>query len=132
MITLGLQTDPGIGAPDFFAFYTLGLSLTHVEITDDSFTERFNLQLAWGQSPNYSEKVLLLPDSTERRTAIDVDPSNRTYVTATFQPREGYLLRGSAEFGKGVPDVARLSILIRLDLEKLVGGIFGDKEPVGR
>jgi hypothetical protein len=132
MITLGLQTDPGIGSPDFFAFYTLGLSLTQVEITEEAFTERFNLQLAWGQSPNYSEKVVHLPDSTERRTEIKADAITRTYVTATFQPREGYLLRGSAEFGKGVPDVARLSILMRLDLGKVIGGIFGDKEPVGR
>ncbi|HEX6037256.1 hypothetical protein, partial [Longimicrobium sp.] len=63
LLILGLQTDPGIGAPDFFWYYTLGLSLTQVEITDEGFTERFNLQAAWGRSPNYAEKVVILPDS---------------------------------------------------------------------
>ncbi|HEX6038423.1 hypothetical protein, partial [Longimicrobium sp.] len=76
-------------------------------------------------------KVVILPDSTRVRSQMEVESGRRAYVTTTFQPREGYLLRGSAEFGEGVPDVARLSIMIRLDLERLIGGIFGDKEPVG-
>lgn len=128
MITIGLQTDPGIGSPDFFPFYAVGLSLTQVEITDEAFTERFNLQMAWGQSPNYSQRVLLLPDSTEVREEIDVPNTNRMYLTAAFQPLDGYYLRGSAEFGEGVPDIARIGIMIQLNVEDLIGSIFGEKE----
>lgn len=128
MIMIGLQTDPGIGSPDFFPFYAVGLSLTQVEITDESFTERFNLQMAWGQSPNYSERVLLLPDSTEAREEIDVPNTSRAYLSTTFQPIPGYMLRGSAEFGKGVPDVARIGIMIQLNVENLIGSLFGEKE----
>jgi hypothetical protein len=128
MVTVGLQTDPGIGSPDFFPFYMVGLSLTQVEITDEDFTERFNLQLAWGGSANYAERVLLLPDSTEVREEIDVPNTNRYYVTTAFQPIDGYILRGSAEFGKGVPDVARLSVMVQLNVENLVRSLFGAKE----
>lgn len=128
VLTLGVQTDPGIGAPDFFWFTTVGLSLTQVEITDDYFTERFNLQMAWGRSPNFAERVLLMPDSTEQREEIRVPYTNRLHVSTAFQPIVGYYLRGSAEFGKGVPDVARLGIMIQLDVEKLIGSIFGEKE----
>lgn len=128
MITIGLQTDPGIGSPDFFPFYAVGLSLTQVEITDESFTERFNLQMAWGQSPNYSERVLLLPDSTEAREEIDVPNTGRMYLSTAFQPLDGYFLRGSAEFGKGVPDMARIGIMIQLNVEDLISSLFGAKE----
>jgi hypothetical protein len=128
MITIGLQTDPGIGSPDFFPFYAVGLSLTQVEITEEDFRERFNLQLAWGQSPNYSERVLLLPDSTEVRREIEVPNTNRMYLSTAFQPLDGYFLRGSAEFGEGVPDVARIGIMIQLNVENLIGSLFGEKE----
>jgi len=128
VLTLGVQTDPGIGAPDFFWFVNAGLSLTQVEIREDYFTERFNLQMAWGRSPNFAERVLLLPDSTEQRDEIKVPYTERLHVSTAFQPLPGYYLRGSAEFGEGVPDVARLGIMIQLNVEKLIGSIFGEKE----
>jgi hypothetical protein len=128
VLTLGVQTDPGIGGPDFFSFFTAGLSLTQVEITPEYFIERFNLQVSWGRSPNFSERVLLLPDSTEVREEIKVPYTNRAYVTAAFQPIAGYYLRGSAEFGRGIPDVARVGVHVQLNVERLIGSVFGPKE----
>jgi hypothetical protein len=131
-VVLGFQTDPGLAAPDFFPIFLFGGSLTQVEIDPEYFEERLQLQVLWGRSPNYARKVISLADTTTVERDLKATYTNRWYVSMQFQPASGYFLRGSAEFGKDVPDMARLSAVTALDIGRIIGGIIGQKPRLPR
>ncbi|HEY0016787.1 MAG TPA: hypothetical protein VGC13_10725 [Longimicrobium sp.] len=127
---VGFQTDPGLGSPDFFSILLGGVSLTQVEITPDYYTERFQMQVLWGRSPNYSDERVTFADGTSDLRNLQSSSTERWQISAAFQPIQGYYLRGSAEFGHGVPDVARLAVVTRLDVQRLIQSLVGKKDPI--
>lgn len=129
VVMLGVQTDPGLGFPDFTGLFTWGLSLTQVQITNDYWDERFNLQVAWGNFPSFAESVYSLANSPVNRIYEPQALRRRAHIMTSFQPATGYFIRGSVEFGKGVPDLARIGVVTKLDVRGLLGSIVGKKEP---
>jgi hypothetical protein len=126
--TLGFQTDPGIDSPDFFGIILGGLSLTQVEIRPEYYEERMHVQVLYGRSANYAEEVISRLDTTTVRHQITVPYTPRWFISTTFQPATGFFLRGTAEFGHGVPDIARIGVVTSLGITDLLNSVIGKKK----